>query len=115
MLIYHLCAIFSLISAIVYSAYTIAGFRAAKEQPNADALINSEYRFAVSSVILVVTLVAFFWVNSGYLIAVALLNSLIQLANSIVGHFLQRRIRFWGPFILGIINFILLVMLINSL
>ncbi|MFC6253614.1 hypothetical protein ACFP1H_03265 [Secundilactobacillus hailunensis] len=107
---YYLCAIFTLISALVSFGFSIEAYITAKKQP-ASGLTTAKYAVSRSFAIVIVAIGLVIFISRPYLIGLATIMILIQLFDGLIGLKVSL-FKTVGPLLTALVNAILLFLIL---
>ncbi|MEJ3405745.1 hypothetical protein WDJ51_13475 [Rathayibacter sp. YIM 133350] len=107
---FWVCAVVTLLSALVSGAYALAGARSASTDTRAPSL----YALARSAALLVVAVVAVFTASVAFQSAVAIAMIIVQAGDAIIGGLIHDRVKTLGPAVVAVANALALVWMLAS-
>lgn len=109
---YYLCAIFTLISAMVSAGFSVEAYFNARKLSKA-SLTTAKYAVSRSAALVLVAVGLVIWTSKPYLIALATAMILVQLFDGLIGIKVS-----WfktiGPLLTALVNAILLLLYLKS-
>lgn len=112
MVFYYICSVFTLISAAVSLGFSVDAYLKARSLATV-AVTNAKYAISRSASILIVIVGLFFFQNTIFLAAMAIIMIMVQLFDAVIGIKISA-FKTFGPLLTAIGNLVVLILfLIN--
>ncbi|CAN5444719.1 hypothetical protein BH10PAT3_BH10PAT3_1560 [soil metagenome] len=106
---FWICALITLVSAMTSFGFSLNAFKTSVGESG----INAMYTTARSLALVLASIAVFFNHSRSWLITVAVIMIIVQVADSVIGIKIHNKMKTFGPAITAIFNFIALIWLVN--
>lgn len=107
---YWICAVVTVISALVSAGYAVAGLSSAP----VDGRVASMYALARSAALVVVAVAGLFVASTGFVVAAAVAMIVVQGLDAVIGVRISNRIKTIGPALTALANLAALLWLLTA-